>query len=126
LDISILRRKLNMANSSKPSSSQSSPSGSTTNEKAAGNRASTSSKFDPNTVRVLNLDEYLGATQCLAEAFAEDVVARYFIDTPDMAKYDEAYKWKLHVSILKYVVAAHCMKGLVTCVGPDYDAVALW
>jgi len=43
-----------------------------------------------------------------------------------MSKYSEEYKWKLHVDILRYVTAAHCYKGIVTTVGEDYDAVALW
>ena len=77
-------------------------------------------------VRVIGISEYKAAAQCLAEAFATDEVARYFVDTDDMAKYSEGYKWKLHVDILKYVTAAHCYKGIVTTIGPDYDAVALW
>jgi predicted Abi (CAAX) family protease len=81
---------------------------------------------DGEEVRVLGISEYLGATQCLAEAFAVDDVARYFIDTDDMKSCSEEQKWKLHVDILKYVVAAHCYKGMVTTIGPDYDAVALW
>lgn len=77
-------------------------------------------------VRILGIAEYEQAAQCLAEAFAVDEVARYFIDTDDMASYSEEYKWKLHVDILRYIVAAHCYKGLVTTIGPNYDAVALW
>ncbi|PQE13707.1 acetyltransferase protein [Rutstroemia sp. NJR-2017a BVV2] len=77
-------------------------------------------------VRVIGIDEYEQAAQCLAEAFATDDVARYFIDTDDMATYSAEYKWKLHCDILRYVVAAHCYKGLVTTIGPNYDAVALW
>jgi hypothetical protein len=83
---------------------------------------------DANTeeVRVLSMSEYKGAAQCLAEAFAVDDVARYFVDMPDMASYSEERKWKLHVDILRYVVSAHCLDGIVTTIGPDYDAVALW
>ena len=77
-------------------------------------------------VRVLSIAEYEQAAQSLAEAFAVDKVARYFIDTDDMAAYSDEYKWKLHVDILRYVVAAHCYNGIVTTIGPDYDAVALW
>ena len=77
-------------------------------------------------VRVLGIDEYEQAAQSLAEAFAVDEVARYFIDTDDMASYSEEYKWKLHCDILRYITAAHCYKGIVTTIGPDYDAVALW
>lgn len=77
-------------------------------------------------VRVLDIAEYEQAAQCLAEAFAVDEVARYFIDTDDMAQYSEEYKYKLHVDILRYITAAHCYKGMVTTIGPNYDAVALW
>lgn len=77
-------------------------------------------------VRVLGIAEYEQAAQSLAEAFAVDEVAKYFIDTDDMAAYSDEYKWKLHVDILRYITAAHCYKGIVTTIGPDYDAVALW
>lgn len=77
-------------------------------------------------VRVLGIAEYEEAAACLAEAFETDEVARYFIDTDDMASYSAEYKWKLHVDILRYVTAAHCYKGIVTTIGPNYDAVALW
>jgi len=77
-------------------------------------------------VRVLSINEYREAAQSLAEAFAEDEVARYFIETKDMAHMSPAEKWKLHQEILEYVVAAHCYCGLATTVGPNYDAVALW
>lgn len=77
-------------------------------------------------VRVVSISEYEGAAQCLAEAFATDEVARYFVDTDDMSSYSEDYKWKLHCDIIKYMTAAHCYKGLVTTIGPNYEAVALW
>lgn len=77
-------------------------------------------------VRVVPIEEYKEAALCLAEAFAEDEVARYFIDTPDRAHWTEKQKWDLHVQILEYVTYAHILKGLVTAVGPDYGAVALW
>ncbi|KAH0547641.1 hypothetical protein FGG08_000130 [Glutinoglossum americanum] len=59
-------------------------------------------------VRILTIDEYREAAQCLALAFAKDEVARYFVDTKDMAGYPEKQKWDLHVEILEYLVAAHC------------------
>lgn len=77
-------------------------------------------------VRIVSIAEYEQAAQSLAEAFKVDEVARYLIDTPDMAAYSEEYKWKLHCDILRYITAAHCYKGIVTSIGPDYDAVALW
>lgn len=77
-------------------------------------------------VRVVDITEYEGAAQCLAEAFATDEVARYFVDTDDMSSYSENHKWKLHCDIIKYMTAAHCYKGIVTTIGSNYDAVALW
>ena len=77
-------------------------------------------------VRILGIAEYEQAAQCLSEAFAVDEVARYFVDTDDMTGYSEEYKYKLHCDIIRYLTAAHCYQGIVTTVGPDYDAVALW
>jgi len=77
-------------------------------------------------VRILKMDEYKQTAKCLSEAFAVDPVARYFVDTNDMAHYTEEYKWKLHCDILRYITAAHCYSGLVSSIGPNYDAVALW
>ncbi|KAF2083242.1 hypothetical protein K490DRAFT_19284, partial [Saccharata proteae CBS 121410] len=77
-------------------------------------------------VRRVQLHEYKQAALCLAEAFAKDDVARYFVDTPDRAGWTEAQKWDLHVSILEYITYAHILKGVVTTVGPDFSAVALW
>ena len=75
--------------------------------------------------RILKLAEYKHAAQTLAEAFVEDDVAMYFIETGDRVLTAEQ-KWKLHVSILEKLVYAHCLKGLVTAVGPNYECVALW
>ena len=75
--------------------------------------------------RTLKLDEYKEAAQTLAQAFLKDDVAMYFIETGDRAL-DPKKKWDLHVSILEKIVYAHCLKGLATTVGPNYDCVALW
>lgn len=87
---------------------------------------SSSFPFSDPDVRVVSVAEYKEAALCLAEAFAEDDVARYFIDVPDREHWSEEAKWQLHLEILEYVTYAHCLKGLVTTVGPNYDAVALW
>lgn len=76
-------------------------------------------------VRVVTAAEYKQAAACLAEAFGEDDVARYFIEVPDREHWTEEEKWDLHVEILEYVTYAHILKGLVTTVG-DFEAVALW
>ncbi len=75
--------------------------------------------------RILQLDEYKEAAQTLAKAFLEDDVAMYFIETGDRVLTAQK-KWKLHVSILEKIVYAHCLRGLVTTAGPNYECVALW
>lgn len=75
--------------------------------------------------RILKLHEYKEAAQTLAEAFLEDDVAMYFIETGDRILTTQQ-KWDLHVSILEKIVYAHCLRGLVTTVGPNYECVALW
>lgn len=77
-------------------------------------------------IRVLDVSEYKGAALALAEAFKDDDVSRYFLDTPDRADWTDEQKWDLHVAIFEYLVYAHILKGLVTTVGSDYGAVALW
>ena len=78
-------------------------------------------------VRIVGLEDCKEAAKCLAEAFMEDDVARYFIHTdPAGFQYWSPEALKLHYSICEYLVYAHCLKGLVTTTGPDYDSVALW
>lgn len=77
-------------------------------------------------IRDVPLSQYEPAALCLAEAFAVDEVARYFVDTEDMAHCTEEHKWKLHCDILRYITAAHCVSGTVSTIGHNYDAVALW
>ncbi|KAL1839040.1 hypothetical protein VTJ49DRAFT_1904 [Mycothermus thermophilus] len=76
----------------------------------------------------------------LAHAFAADDYARYLVDIDHghghggggdgdgcgLTPKEEARRWRLHVDILAYTVAAHCMGGLVTAVGPEFDSVAVW
>jgi hypothetical protein len=76
-------------------------------------------------VRLVTIDEYKQAAACLAEAFAEDEVARYFVDVPDREDWTEEERYALHLEILEYITYAHVLKGLVTTVG-DFEAVALW
>jgi hypothetical protein len=76
-------------------------------------------------VRVVGIHEYKEAALCLADAFKDDHTTHYFLNTPDSTLTD-AEKWGIHVNMMEYITYAHCMKGLVTTVGPNYDAVALW
>lgn len=108
------------------------------------------------TVRVVGMSECNEAALTLAHAFAADDYAQYLVsDDADggdggggggggggssssgvayataaaAAGRDlktEEHKWRLHVDILTYTVASHCMDGLVTAVGPECDSVALW
>lgn len=78
------------------------------------------------TVRVVGMSECREAALSLAYAFAADDYAQYLVDSGDMHGASAEDKWKLHVDILTYTVAAHCMSGLVITVGPEYDSVALW
>lgn len=76
-------------------------------------------------VRAIGIAECKEAGLSLAQAFATDDLAQYLLDAEDGGDGDEA-KWRLHVDIFNYIVASHCYKGVVTTIGPDYEAVALW
>lgn len=82
-------------------------------------------------VRILRKDEYKAAAKCLAEAFEYDDVAMYFIKTGPRRKWTGKMwtgedEWALHLFVMECIVYAHCLKGLATTVGPQYDCVALW
>lgn len=78
------------------------------------------------TVREITMAECAEAGRSLAHSFAADALSHYLLDGDDMAGYSDEDKWKLHVDIMTYVVAAHCYRGVVTAIGPDHDAIALW
>ncbi len=65
-----------------------------------------------NGVRVVTAAEYKEAAACLAEAFGQDDVVRYFVDVPDREHWTEEQKWALHVEILEYITYAHILKGI--------------
>ena len=77
-------------------------------------------------VRVIGISECREAGLSLAHSFAADELSQYLLNADDMSGLSDEYKWKLHVDIMTYIVAAHCYNGAVTTIGPDYDAVALW
>jgi hypothetical protein len=77
-------------------------------------------------VRIVKRSEYKAAAACLAEAFVDDHVIRYPIDTPDRAHWTKAKLFNLHRQIMEYVTYANGIKGLVTAVGEGFDCVALW
>lgn len=106
------------------------------------------------TVRVAGMSECREAALSLAHAFAADDYAQYLVNTEDNPDDEKTVvvgtgggssssssrgavvssgtimtpedKWKLHVDIMTYAVAMHCLNGLVTTIGPEYDSVALW
>lgn len=78
------------------------------------------------TVRTVRIDESAAAGVSLAHAFATDSLSQYLLDGDDMAGYSAEARWKLHVVLMTTVVASHAYKGLVTTIGPDYDALAIW
>ncbi|RMZ85555.1 hypothetical protein DV737_g579, partial [Chaetothyriales sp. CBS 132003] len=77
-------------------------------------------------VRVVEAHEYKQAAACLAEAFSEDHVVRYPIDTPDRMDMSEEERFKMHSESMEYVTYAHCLNGLVLTIGEDFECVALW
>ncbi|KAF3926562.1 hypothetical protein AA313_de0202999 [Arthrobotrys entomopaga] len=77
-------------------------------------------------VRVVGWKECKAVARTLAEAFRNDDVSFYFLRTDDAAHRSEAELWKLHVKVCEYVVAAHCMHGLVLSIGENHEGVALW
>ncbi|KAH0531957.1 hypothetical protein TsFJ059_000715 [Trichoderma semiorbis] len=77
-------------------------------------------------VRKIGLAECEQAGVSLAHAFAADALSMYLLDGDGEDRYSDETKWKLHVRIMTYLVSAHCYSGVVTTIGPDYDAVALW
>ena len=77
-------------------------------------------------VRILKWSEYKQAAACLADAFQEDEVAGYPVHTPDREHWNADQKWKMHYHIMECLAKAHILRGMVTCIGPNYDCVALW
>jgi GNAT superfamily N-acetyltransferase len=77
-------------------------------------------------VRVIGMSECKAAALALSHAFATDDFVQYLLGAEDMAHLTPEKKWQLHVKMMTYIVAAHCLNGVVTTVGPDYDGVALW
>lgn len=91
--------------------------------------SSNSAATDPTAthqVRVLHKSEYKQAALCLAEAFKDDDVVMYFVKTGDRKKSTADDEWKLHLHIMECITYAHCISGLATVIGPNYDCVALW
>lgn len=79
-----------------------------------------------NHVRTVEISEHQDVGLSIAQAFATDELAHYLLDSDDMIGLSDEVKWRIHVDMMRYTVAAHCISGLVTTIGPDYEGVALW
>jgi ribosomal protein S18 acetylase RimI-like enzyme len=77
-------------------------------------------------IRIVDPSEYKEAAASLAEAFRDDYVVRYAIDTPDRLHWTEEERFNLHRQAFEYITYAHCLNGLVTTIGENYGCVALW
>lgn len=76
-------------------------------------------------VKQVGIECYKEVALSLAEAFREDELAFYFMNTEDNWRSKQEV-WDLHVEILEYIVAAHCYNGLVYTIGEKHEGVALW
>ncbi|KAL9585075.1 MAG: hypothetical protein Q9212_001739 [Teloschistes hypoglaucus] len=76
--------------------------------------------------RILRRDEVDAAAASLADSFAKDDVAMYFVETDETKHWTPERKWQLHLRIMRCVVDAHCLEGYALTIGPDYDGIALW
>lgn len=77
-------------------------------------------------VRTIKMKESKAAGLSLALSFADDHLSHYLLDGEDMKDFSAEARWKLHVSLMTTVVASHAHRGIVTAVGADYDALAIW
>ncbi|KAF4587385.1 acetyltransferase [Ophiocordyceps camponoti-floridani] len=75
-------------------------------------------------VRDVPMSQRREASFSLAYAFAADPLSVYLLsgDGPQSAE----YTWALHLRIMSCTFAAYRIRGIVTTIGPDYDAIALW
>lgn len=77
-------------------------------------------------VRAVGRSESAAAGRSLAHSFAADPLSRYLMNSGDMDILSAEEKWKIHVALMTTVAASHIHRGLITAVGPDYDALAVW
>lgn len=78
------------------------------------------------TARIVKMNESKAAGLALALSFANDHLSRYLLEGDDMEAFTEEARWKLHVALMTTVVASHAHRGIVTAIGADYDALAIW
>ncbi|KAE8395615.1 hypothetical protein BDV23DRAFT_178661 [Aspergillus alliaceus] len=76
--------------------------------------------------RAVPFTEAKNAATSLAECFADDRVARYYLQVSDCNRPLTPKEEKLNLRIYECLTAAHCHDGLVVSAGPGYDSVGLW
>lgn len=82
--------------------------------------------FSPSDPRILTPSDWQSAAETLTEAFADDHVSRYFLDTPDRAHWPADRKHALHRDIMYALTLAHVQRGLGLASGAADECVALW
>lgn len=94
--------------------------------------STTASSFDSDLekpqlrVRELGMKDVKAAAASLAEAFQDDEVAFYPLNTPKDRRRSARKIWNIHQKTLEYIVAAHCLEGLVLSIGENNEGIALW
>ncbi|PFH58667.1 hypothetical protein XA68_13358 [Ophiocordyceps unilateralis] len=76
-------------------------------------------------VREVPMSERREASFSLAFAFASDPLSVYLL-AGDGSNLTAEQTWALHLRIMSCTFAAYRIRGIVTTIGPDYDAIALW
>ncbi|OOQ86233.1 putative n-acetyltransferase-like protein [Penicillium brasilianum] len=76
--------------------------------------------------REITFAEAKRAASSLADCFANDRVARYYLQVSDCNLPLTPKKAELNLRIYECLTAAHCDTGLVVSAGPCYDSVGLW
>ncbi|PHH86687.1 hypothetical protein CDD83_9885 [Cordyceps sp. RAO-2017] len=78
------------------------------------------------TVREIGMSERREASFSLAAAFAADPLSLYLLAGEDAAGLAPERVWDLHLRVMSCTFAAYRIRGVVTTIGADYDAIALW
>lgn len=78
------------------------------------------------TVRAIKKEESEAAGLSLALSFADDHLSHYLMEGRDMECFSNEARWKLHVALMTTVVVSHARRGIVTTIGADHDALAIW
>ena len=77
-------------------------------------------------VRHIGLSECKEVGTALSLAFAADEYCQYLLDSSGQPVEQAEQTWKVFVWLMSSVATANCYNGIVSTIGPDHDAVALW